>query len=275
MQLLPKKAEYVYDNEETLTEEAVWENDIKKHFANAKQNVRSIWIYGFMEIFNNAIEHSGGNKITVIVNEDEMFTSIAVIDNGIGIFKNIKNTFKLNDEKDALLELSKGKRTTDIKRHSGQGIFFSSKFYDTFIIKSNNIIYNGNIEEDYQFITEISNYSTYVFMRLANNSNRKAKDVIDEYSTESPGDFDKTIVPVILAESNDLVSRSQARRLLSGLELFKEVTLDFKDIEYIGQAFADEIFRVFPNMNTDTMIQEINTNTDVQNMINRARNLKL
>ena len=101
------------------------------------------------------------------------------------------------------------------------------------------------------------------------------KDVFDKFSTEVPGDFDKTIVPICLANSSDLVSRSQARRVLSGLELFREVILDFKDIEYIGQAFADEIFRVFPSMNPDTSITAQNANADVQSMINRAVNTKL
>ena len=101
------------------------------------------------------------------------------------------------------------------------------------------------------------------------------KEVFDKFSTEAPGDFDKTIVPVCLANSSDLVSRSQARRVLGGLELFREVILDFKDIEYIGQAFADEIFRVFPNMNPNTSIIAQNANSDVQNMINRAINTKL
>jgi len=118
-------------------------------------------------------------------------------------------------------------------------------------------------------------YSTMVYMRLANNSSRKLKNIFNEFSTEIPGDFDKTIVPIRLANSTDLVSRSQARRILSGLELFKEVTFDFKDIEYIGQAFADEIFRVYKKINPNTVIKTLNTNTDVQNMINRARNTKL
>jgi hypothetical protein len=78
-----------------------------------------------------------------------------------------------------------------------------------------------------------------------------------------------------MAKDDDLVSRSQARRILNGLELFAEVILDFASIQYIGQAFADEIFRVFPSMNPNTTIIEINANTDVQNMINRARNTKI
>jgi hypothetical protein len=54
-----------------------------------------------------------------------------------------------------------------------------------------------------------------------------------------------------------------------------ESILDFKSIRYIGQAFADELFRVFPSMNPNTVIIEINANADVQNMINRARNTRL
>jgi hypothetical protein len=109
-------------------------------------------------------------------------------------------------------------------------------------------------------------------MRLANNTNKNLKDIFDKFSTEIPGNFDKTIVPVYMANSSDLVSRSQARRLLSGLELFREVILDFMDIEYIGQAFADEIFRVFKNMYPNTVITAQNANTDVLYMINRAIN---
>jgi hypothetical protein len=112
-------------------------------------------------------------------------------------------------------------------------------------------------------------------MRLANNSGKILKDVFDKFSTEIPGDFDKTVIPLHLVNTTDLVSRSQARRILSGLELFKEVVLDFKDVEYIGQAFGDEIFRVFPNMNPHTKITAQNTNDEVLYMINRAVNTRL
>ena len=265
---------YIYRNDGTLSEDAVWEKDIKKHFSGVAQNVRQIWVYGFLEIFNNAIEHSNGKKIHVTIDENKKFIVISISDDGIGIFKNIKTKFNLVDEKDALLELAKGKRTTDKARHSGQGIFFSSKVFDDFFIISNGITFNSNSGNN-QLTTGKSKYSTCVSMCLANNSGKKLKDVFDKFSTEAPGDFDKTIVPVCLANSSDLVSRSQARRVLSGLELFKDVILDFKDVEYIGQAFADEIFRVFPNINPHTSITAQNTNADVQNMINRAINTRL
>ena len=173
-----------------------------------------------------------------------------------------------------MLELAKGKRTTDKTRHSGQGIFFTSKIFDNFFITSNGIIYGSN-NEKHSLPAKKTKFSTLVYMRLTNNSEKILKNVFDEFSTEVPGDFDKTIIPVKLANSDDLVSRSQARRILSGLELFKQVVLDFQDVEYIGQAFADEIFRVFVNMNPNTSIIAQNANADVQSMINRAVNTKL
>ena len=273
--LQSKQNKYTYKIDETGSEDAVWEKDIKKHFYDVPENVNRIWSYGFLEMFNNALEHSKGKIIRVIVHVNKINISVSISDDGIGIFKNIKSTYKLLDERDALLELVKGKRTTDKTRHSGQGIFFTSKMFDDFFIASDNIIFNVSPEKSGDMQTGRIKYSTFVYMRIANNSNKTTKGIFDEFSTESPGDFDKTNVPIRLANSNDLVSRSQARRVLSGLELFKEVILDFHDIEYIGQAFADEIFRVFPNMNPDTLITAVNANTDVQNMINRAVNTKL
>jgi hypothetical protein len=266
---------YYYRNDGSLSEDTVWENDIKKHFSGLPENVRHMWIYGFLGMFNNAIEHSKGRNIRVVIDENRIFTALAISDNGIGIFKNIKRKFNLSEEKDALLELVKGKRTTDKRRHSGQGIFFVSKIFENFMIVSDGIIFGSVPAKNNPVKNNRTKFSTLVYMALANNSTRQSKAVFDEFSTEIPGNFDKTIVPVRLANSDDLVSRSQARRILSGLELFKEVILDFKDITYIGQAFADEIFRVFPNMNPNTSITAQNANTEVQHMINRAINTKL
>ena len=268
---------YSYKMEKTLSEDAVWEKDIKKHFAAMPGNIRNIWIYGFLEIFNNALEHSKGRKISVEICENKLFSSMSISDDGIGIFNNIKTHFNLIDEKDALLELAKGKRTTDYSRHSGQGIFFTSKAFDLFCITSNGLLFGLPKEttKTGNSGTASRGASTRVFMRLANNSSKILKAIFDEYSTEVPGDFDKTIVPINMANSTDLVSRSQARRILSGLELFKEVVLDFTDIAYIGQAFGDEIYRVFHNMNPGTKIITQNANEEVQYMINRAINTKL
>jgi hypothetical protein len=50
------------------------------------------------------------------------------------------------------------------------------------------------------------------------------------------------------------------------------VVLDFEGVHKIGQAFADEVFRVFRNAHPQIEIIEINTTEQIRQMINRAEN---
>ena len=80
-------------------------------------------------------------------------------------------------------------------------------------------------------------------------------------------------MPVSLVRYGDeaLISRSQAKRLLTRFDRFKRVILDFKGVEQIGQAFADEVFRVFTRSHPDIELVPFNANPDVDAMIRRAR----
>jgi hypothetical protein len=46
---------------------------------------------------------------------------------------------------------------------------------------------------------------------------------------------------------------------------------DFKGVELIGQAFADEIFRVFANRHPEIVLHSLNANSAVKRMIERAK----
>jgi uncharacterized protein (DUF1330 family) len=85
----------------------------------------------------------------------------------------------------------------------------------------------------------------------------------------------KKHIPMVLEQhgSEGLVTRSQAKRLLTRFDRFKEIVLDFQDVENIGQAFADEIFRVFHNEHPNINLYSINTNEQVLSMIKRAQNV--
>lgn len=65
----------------------------------------------------------------------------------------------------------------------------------------------------------------------------------------------------------NLVSRSQAKRLLVRFERFKEVILDFKGVDTIRQAFADEVFRAYPSQYPRGHIVPLNFNEQIQIMI--------
>ena len=80
-------------------------------------------------------------------------------------------------------------------------------------------------------------------------------------------------MPIKLAKSGDvnLLSRSQAKRVLARLECFRIVLLDFKDVDTIGPAFADEIFRVFNLTHPDVQFEIVNADQHVKKVIDHVR----
>lgn len=96
---------------------------------------------------------------------------------------------------------------------------------------------------------------------------------VGQFTSKTDYGFNKTVVPVKLAQyrTDKLISRSQAKRVLARVELFKIVIFDFKNVDYIVQAFADEIFRVFTQNHTHIELNAINANPEIEKMIERAR----
>ena len=259
----------------SLGEDAVWRQDVKPRLGQMPENVLDIWQYGFTEMFNNAIDHSGGKTISVNLKKTAVHTEITISDDGVGIFRKIQAELGLLDERHAVLELAKGKLTTDPARHSGEGIFFTSRMFDDFVILSGGVYFSHKFGADEGWILEREHpaNATAVFMKLNNHTARTLKKVFDQFTSGDEYGFNKTVVPVTLAQYGDdkLVSRSQAKRLLARIDRFKSVILDFRGVETIGQAFADEIFRVFTNEHPAIEMTEVRANKEVQAMINRAR----
>lgn len=261
-----------------LEEDVVWRDKIAPHMSELPSNVINIWQYCVSEMVNNAIDHSSGTELTLRVEQNEAFTEITIIDDGIGIFRKIKEAYNLDNERHAIFELAKGKLTTDPTRHTGEGIFFTSRMLDDFSILSGGVFFNHKHEEEEDWISEGDkpNKGTLVFMKLANSSTRTTQEIFDYFaSDEHDYGFTKTVVPVRMAKhgSEQLVSRSQARRLLSRVDRFAIVLFDFNDVDTIGPAFADEIFRVFERGHPQIRLVPINTSTNVEQMIVRARSI--
>jgi len=258
-----------------LAEDVVWRNDVRSQLGAMPENVSDIWHYGFTEMFNNAIDHSGGARISVTLEKTAATTEMLLMDDGEGIFKKIQRELGLLDERHAVLELAKGKLTTDPENHTGEGIFFTSRMFDEYDILSGGVYFSHKFSEDKDWILERERFSsgTAVWMRLNNHTSRTTKKIFDKFTSEDNFGFTKTIVPVRLAQYGDdkLVSRSQAKRLLVRIDRFQTVIFDFKDVESIGQAFADEVFRVFATQHPDIELHYMNANSAVKRMILRAR----
>lgn len=242
------------------------------------ENIKSIFTFAFSEMFNNAIEHSASKTISVEVSIQKNTLSFCVEDSGIGVFRNIMKKKGLRSVVEAIQDLLKGKTTTMPKSHSGEGIFFTSKSADVFILDSFGHQLRVETLLDDVKVKEVSilKRGTRVFFEISVDSDRHLNDVFKKYTNvddTSDFGFDKTEIRVKLYTTSGVhISRSQARRILSGLEKFKIILLDFDKVPVVGQAFADEIYRVFQNAHPEIVIQEENMSAGVQFMVVRAKN---
>lgn len=264
-----------------VQEDLVWRNTVRPLLEPfMASNVLGICHHGFTEMLNNVVDHSESHTALISVSRTAVNVEIMVKDFGIGIFQKIQQDFGLNDPRHALLELSKGKLTSDRSKHSGEGIFFTSRMFDYFSIRSRRLYFTRTntagdwlieADEDPDYPQE----GTCVMMEIDFNSPRLIQDVFDRYASEfDDHGFTKTHVPIKLGlyEDDQLISRSAAKRLLARVNDFREVLLDFQGVASIGQTFADEVFRVFASEHPEVHLFVINTNPDIDRMIQRAKN---
>jgi hypothetical protein len=256
-----------------LEEHLVWREVVAPRVADLPQNVRDIWHYAVTEMVNNAIDHSGAPEVMVRMTRNALWTEVLVADEGEGIFVKIQRALGLHDAREAILELAKGKLTTAPEAHSGEGIFFTSRMMDRFEIESHHLRFNHAGRSDDSIVEQAADTpGTRVDMQLANHSPRLLREVFEAYTEPDELSFDRTVVPLRLAqyEGEMLVSRSQAKRVSHRFERFKRVELDFAGISDLGQAFADELFRVFVAAHPQIRITPINAVPAVAQMIQRA-----
>lgn len=237
-------------------------------------NAYRVLRYTFTEIVNNAIDHSESKSIQVIVSFTDHSVDVEINDNGIGVFRNIMQKFSYKSELESIQQLLKGKLTTLPDYHSGQGIFFSTKATNFFEIDSYGykLVVDNNKPDVALMSTPTKNRGTKVAFQIDTTTPVILKDIFLKYQTEGVGGpFDTTQVSVKLyAFGTDFVSRSEAKRILERLENFNKIILDFENVDGIGQAFSDEVFRVFQNQHPNIEIVSINTNEAVQFMIDRV-----
>ena len=239
---------------------------LEQKIKHLNENVQRIWLYGLSEMVNNVIDHSNAENMKLIVLQNYLTTSVLLIDDGVGIFEKIKSHFNLSDLDEAICELFKGKLTTDAANHSGEGIFFTSKMMDSFLIYSDGKIFTSSKFDDDSVLdaNEIVQ-GTCVYMSLSNFTHKTTKEIFDQYS-DIDGGFNTTKIPLKNIFDGAPVSRSQAKRVCNRLEQFTEAILDFDGIEWMGQGFAHQIFIVFKNAHPEISIVPQNMNDSVERM---------
>lgn len=265
------KFELKRENGDLDTDTYAYYHCLEEHISHFDENVQAIWSYTFSEMINNVMDHSAASDVEIIVEQDYLNTSVMIYDNGIGIFKKIKEHFKFPSLDEAICELFKGKLTTDSENHSGEGIFFSSKMMDDFFIVSSGKIFTNNKYDNSKIISIASEHikGTCVIMSLSNYTHKKPHEVFDLYANVDGG-FIKTKIPMKNIFDTSPVSRSQAKRVCNRLEKFKEVVIDFEGVKWMGQGFAHQLFVIFAREHMDIQIVPINMNEDITKMYNHV-----
>lgn len=236
-------------------------------------NVQHIWYYCFTEMMNNIIDHSEASCALITVIQDAINTTVILADNGIGIFNKIRSYYAYPSLDDAIIELFKGKLTTDKIHHSGEGIFFASRIMDFFAVVSDGKVFThtdyeealADLKSDH-VLPEKEKTGTTVYMKLSNMTKKTTKEIMDRYSNDE-GEFIRTMIPIKNMYPTYPVSRSQAKRLTHRFDSFSEIELDFAGVDEIGQGFAHELFVVYANMHPEVKLIPFNAGLDVQKMI--------
>lgn len=254
-----------------LEEDRVWSQLTADLSISSDEPAVDIALYSFTEMLNNAIDHSSGDSVHITFEKRSDRWIFSIIDDGVGVFSRIQENFGLESPLESIGELTKGKRTSAPQAHTGEGIFFTSKMVDKFTLESQCIKWLcDNDKDDFAVLPSDVDSGTRVTFEVLTEPRLTSIGVFQEFTEEH--EFSRSRPVIKLFEiGKDFVSRSEAKRLLGGLEKFKDVDLDFTHVKGIGQGFADQVFRVWQAVHPETQLHVINATPEVEFMINRVK----
>ncbi|MBA3364065.1 MAG: DUF4325 domain-containing protein, partial [Actinobacteria bacterium] len=259
---------------EGLQEDHVWRevSAALPAIDGAEPNVRSILTYAFTEMLNNAIDHSQGDEARVMAWARDPFT-FEVHDDGVGVYRHLRERLGLEDDLAALQQLAKGRETTAPERHTGEGIFFTSRTVDRFELDANGLRWIVDAARQDHAIGEAPEHpGTRVRWEVDPATRRTLEEVFTPFVDPESLRFERTVVPLRLFETEGrFISRAEAKRLGRNLERFREAVLDFEGVDEVGQGFVDELFRVWARDHPETRLVAINMSPVVERVVGRAR----
>jgi anti-sigma regulatory factor (Ser/Thr protein kinase) len=230
--------------------------------------------YAATEVINNAVEHSRGRWLELRAEfASAGATILTVRDDGVGVFARVCQDFGFSSPRDAIVQLEKGKLTSDPSRHSGEGLFFSSKAVSRFRLESQETAWIvDNVARDSAVGASGVAKGTRVVLEVVPGRTPRLEDVFRAFTDAETLRFTRTRATIRLGLlGKALVSRSEARRVVEGLGKFTHATLDFSGVEVVGQGFCDEVFRVFGRAHPEVALEPVGMNDAIAFMVARAR----
>lgn len=259
-----------------LDEHRVWEG-VAAEIARVRPlepDVARSLAYAASEVLNNAVDHSGGRSVEITVSfERGGATAVTIRDDGVGVFRKVCDDFGYATPHDAIVQLEKGKLTSDPTRHSGEGLFFSSKAVTRFRLESQATAWVvDNVVRDSAIAPSDVRRGTRVRLDVVPGQVPRLEEVFAAHTDPESLQFTRTRTTIKLAAlGKTLVSRSEAKRLVERLTEFRHATLDFSGVDTVGQGFCDEVFRVFARAHAEVALEPVGMNDAVAFMVGRAR----
>ena len=257
-----------------LAEDQLW-NEVRPALRDcglSEQELGTVG-YAFTEMVNNAIDHSRGQALVTTISVGVSGVAVEIVDDGVGVFRNVREAERLPDDVESVFVLEKGRFTTQPERHTGEGIFFTSKVARQFRLESGRVAWitdNEAKDTTIELMSE-SRLGTRVVMTFTPGCVVPLAGIFREWTNPETLAFERTQTTVRLASFGvQLLSRSEARRVTTGLERFRHVTVDFTGVDLVGQGFCDEVFRVFPAGHPGVVLQPTGMNESVAFMVRRA-----
>jgi len=261
-----------------LQEDLPWRRDFAPCF-DLPPPVQQMAQHAFTELVNNAIDHSGGQSLTVSMRQTPLQLQLLVSDDGCGLFRRIAESFDIQDPALALLELNKGKLTSAPDRHSGHGLFFTSRLADVFDIHANGSAWQRRAWERRAWrqgkAGAVSHRAgTSIYLAIMLDTPRTLDHTLQAHSASGTSyDFGRTAVEMQLMAPVGamLASRADAKRAVQRLGEFRHAELDFTGISSIGHGFADELFRVFVREHPQVQLSPTGMASQVAAMVASVR----
>jgi anti-sigma regulatory factor (Ser/Thr protein kinase) len=254
-----------------LTENEVWGNEriaLREYDPDIEEmpTFRQALNFAFTEMVNNAIDHSKGTEVQVRWFIRENMLVFEIEDDGIGAFESLRQSRGLKDDFQAVGELSKGKQTTDPVRHSGLGIFLTSRLVDRFVLAANRLTWtvDNDLGDSAVGWLDRPRRGTVVRCEIRHNTTKTLPEVMGSVQDPVTQRLNKTSIRIELFRQGDFVSRTEAKLIGARLEGFEVIELDFSGITQIGQGFADELFRVWAKEHPSSHLVPVNANPAVR-----------
>ena len=235
-------------------------------------NIYEICEFSIMALLSNALDHAQATKLHYKLYVSPNDVHFVLSDNGIGIFENLNNSLILEDIQVAAIEIAKGRITTDPQNHGGDELMTVIHLFDKVTIDSSGICLTYYNKKNEWTVTRSSQQKgTRIHLEIKSNSRRTCQEIFRQIF-DRENKLVRIPVNLVRSDGEQVNSRIQAQSLLHNIKDLTEIEFDFKNIELIGPAFADELVRKTKEKNQIANIKWTNSTKMVDLLMSRAIN---